>query len=60
MPVSGESGPRLVITNRKASHTACAQQGIGVHGNHEALKDCLLTLYIVQAMAAGNAVHFEL
>ena len=40
--------------------TACAQQGIRVHGNHEALKDCLLTLNIVQAMAAGNAVYSEL
>jgi DNA polymerase III epsilon subunit-like protein len=39
--------------------TACAQQGIGVHGNHEASKDCLLTLNIVQAMATGDVIPFE-
>jgi DNA polymerase-3 subunit epsilon len=34
--------------------TACAQQGIGVHGNHEAVKDCLLTLELIKAIAVAE------
>jgi len=31
--------------------TACSQQGIDVHGHHEAVQDCLLTLALIKAMA---------
>ncbi len=34
--------------------TACAQQGIGVHDNHEAVKDCLLTLELIKAIAVAE------
>jgi DNA polymerase-3 subunit epsilon len=30
---------------------ACMQQGIEVHGHHDAVKDCLLTLALIKAMA---------
>jgi DNA polymerase III subunit epsilon len=34
--------------------TACTQQGIGVHGHHEAVQDCLLTLALIKAMAVAG------
>jgi DNA polymerase III epsilon subunit-like protein len=34
--------------------TACIQQGIGVHGHHEAVQDCLLTLALINAMAIAG------
>jgi DNA polymerase III epsilon subunit-like protein len=34
--------------------TACTQQGIGVHGHHEAVQDCLLTLALIKAMAGAG------
>jgi DNA polymerase-3 subunit epsilon len=34
--------------------TACTQQGIGVHGHHEAVQDCLLTLALINAMAVAG------
>ena len=34
--------------------TACMQQGIEVHGNHEAVKDCLLTLELIKAVAVAE------
>jgi DNA polymerase III epsilon subunit-like protein len=33
---------------------ACAQQGIHVHGHHEAVTDCLLTLALIKAMAVAE------
>jgi DNA polymerase-3 subunit epsilon len=33
---------------------ACAQQGINVHGHHEAVHDCLLTLELIKAMAVAD------
>ena len=34
--------------------TACTQQGINVHGHHEAVQDCLLTLALIKAMAVAG------
>ncbi len=34
--------------------TACAQQGINVHGHHEAVKDCQLTLELIKALAVAD------
>jgi DNA polymerase-3 subunit epsilon len=34
--------------------TACAQQGIDVHGNHDAVQDCLLTLALIKAVAVAE------
>jgi DNA polymerase III epsilon subunit-like protein len=34
--------------------TACMQQGIDVHGHHDAVKDCLLTLALIKAMAVAG------
>jgi DNA polymerase III epsilon subunit-like protein len=34
--------------------TACTQQGIGVHGHHQAVHDCLLTLALIKAMASAG------
>src|SRR5262245_41978282 len=34
--------------------TACIQQGISVHGHHEAVQDCLLTLALIKAMAVAG------
>jgi DNA polymerase-3 subunit epsilon len=33
---------------------ACAQQGINVHGHHEAVKDCQLTLELIKALAVAD------
>jgi DNA polymerase III subunit epsilon len=33
---------------------ACAQQGIHVHGQHEAVADCLLTLALIKVMAVAE------
>jgi DNA polymerase III epsilon subunit-like protein len=34
--------------------TACMQQGIDVHGHHDAVKDCLLTLALIKAVAVAG------
>jgi DNA polymerase III subunit epsilon len=34
--------------------TACAQQGVDTDGHHEAVKDCLLTLELIKAMAVAD------
>jgi len=34
--------------------TACMQQGIEVHGHHDALQDCLLTLALIKAVAVAE------
>ena len=34
--------------------TACTQQGIDVHGHHEAVKDCQLVLALIKAMAIAD------
>jgi DNA polymerase-3 subunit epsilon len=34
--------------------TACMQQGIKVHGQHDAVKDCLLTLALIKAVAVAE------
>ena len=34
--------------------TACMQQGIAVHGHHDALQDCLLTLALINAVAVAE------
>lgn len=34
--------------------TACTQQGIDVEGHHEAVKDCLLTVELIKAMAVAD------
>jgi DNA polymerase-3 subunit epsilon len=34
--------------------TACTQQGLDVHGHHEAVQDCLLTLSLIKAMAVAG------
>ncbi len=33
---------------------ACMQQGIDVHGHHDAVKDCLLTLEVIKAVAVAE------
>ena len=33
---------------------ACMQQGIEVHGHHDAVQDCLLTLALIKAMAVAG------
>jgi DNA polymerase III epsilon subunit-like protein len=33
---------------------ACTQQGINIHGHHEAVTDCLLTLALIKAMAVAD------
>ena len=34
--------------------TACMQQGIEVHGHHDAVQDCLLTLALIKAVAVAG------
>jgi DNA polymerase-3 subunit epsilon len=34
--------------------TACMQQGIEVHGHHDAVQDCLLTLALIKAVAVAE------
>jgi DNA polymerase III subunit epsilon len=34
--------------------TACMQQGIDVHGHHDAVQDCLLTLALIKAVAVAE------
>ena len=34
--------------------TACDQQGIDVHGHHDAVKDCQLTLELIKTMAVAD------
>jgi DNA polymerase III epsilon subunit-like protein len=34
--------------------TACMQQGIDVHGHHDAVQDCLLTLALIKAVAVAD------
>jgi DNA polymerase III epsilon subunit-like protein len=34
--------------------TACMQQGIDVHGHHDAVQDCLLTVALIKAVAVAD------
>jgi DNA polymerase III subunit epsilon len=41
-------------TKPQSLSTACTQQGIEVHGHHDAVQDCLLTLALIKAVAVAE------
>jgi DNA polymerase III epsilon subunit-like protein len=48
------AGSKAGTSHAQSLSTACTQQGIGVHGHHQAVHDCLLTLALIKAMASAE------